>query len=87
MTSKRIPLIVFASCDGMVQIDDQDKKHICYANILGMYKTQSTQGSGVQINSLEPEVQEKVQEKCDKIATLMYELQDLLGEIPEPLGG
>ncbi|MGD1523966.1 hypothetical protein [Vibrio owensii] len=80
MSDKKIPLIVEVLPNGMLSIDDKIGHHIKYANIKGMYKTESTQGSGLQTNSINDELNGKIKAKCDLIATSLYELQDLLDE-------
>lgn len=84
--TNRIPLKIIATNDGMVTIDDfagenKTSKHFSYGNILGMYKTESTQGAGLQTNSTDKELNKKILEQCNAIATASYELQNLLKHV------
>lgn len=42
-----------------------------YANILNMYKTESTQGHGIQVNT--PELEKPLRKMCDKISQAIYD--------------
>ena len=84
----KIPLKITVSSDGMTIIEDvsgenNESKHLNYGNILGMYKTESTQGVSLQTNSSNKELNKKILERCNEIATASYELQNLLKQVEE----
>ncbi len=59
---------------GMVNIEtgnNQQTTDFTYANILNMYKTHSTQGRGIQVNS--KELEEPALKMCDKISQAIYD--------------
>lgn len=61
-------------CDGMVNIDTKKLDtpgSFSYANILNMYKTESTQGRGIQVNI--KELEEPCSKMCDKISEAIYD--------------
>jgi len=58
----------------MVNIDtgnNQSTADFIYGNILGMYKTNSTQGHGIQVN--DPKLEKPLLEMCDKISSAIYD--------------
>lgn len=58
----------------MVNIDTGNNQRLddfIYGNILNMYKTDSTQGHGIQVNS--EEFEESLLKMCDKISNAVYE--------------
>ncbi|MCY9861167.1 hypothetical protein OTK49_01310 [Vibrio coralliirubri] len=78
---KRIPLTVSVYADGMVTIDDKERVHVAYGNIDGMYKSGSTQGVTLSLNSTDEAANAEVMELCNEIAAGCYKLQNLLTDI------
>jgi predicted oxidoreductase len=69
------------------QISENDKSPMInikgdsfdYGNIYGMYKTESTQGHGIQVNDLKLEKPLKLM--CDKISQTIYDFQKEINEL------
>lgn len=80
-SDKRIPLSISVFDNGMITIDDIERKHIAYGNIDGMYQTETTQGVTLSLNSMDRKNHEQVMTKCNEIASACYELQKMLGDI------
>jgi hypothetical protein len=60
----------------MVDIDtfeNNKENSFSYSNMLGMYKTKSTQGHGIQVNN--SKLEQPFLKICDKIANAIYDFQ------------
>jgi hypothetical protein len=60
----------------MVDIDtfeNNKENSFSYSNMLGMYKTKSTQGHGIQVNN--SKLEQPFLKMCDKIANAIYDFQ------------
>jgi len=51
----------------------KEKNSFSYGNFFGMYKTDSTQGHGIQVN--DEKLEKPLLKMCDKIAQAVYDFQ------------
>ena len=63
-----------------ISTDDMDEDSaLSYGNIYGMYKTDSTQGHGIQVNN--PKLEQPYLKMCDKIAQAIYDCKKEIGDL------